>query len=208
MDALIRIRPETILAHGGDLPTGPPAGEILPPDFIKLVTALVNGDDPHTVLKGLDSPASKISATLRRERRKVAILLFGTLAKSIYDYSNRHAKLLGEVIKELETRDLGQMQVTELIKLADLSARWLQPVNKWVMFEPEMPAQPGGTVAPITADTVNMVITQAHQAQEAANRPPAAARLPVEADVDVLEVGEEFPRAEPEPHPGEGSAAP
>ena len=106
-----------LLVNGGDMPSkdSPPMEEnFVDEALLKQIGSLVaEGASVGKIAKVLDAPAEKISATLRRERRRIAIILMAGVAKNLAIYANRYYGILDTVLKEIERRFFAIQENTE-----------------------------------------------------------------------------------------------
>jgi len=139
-------------------------------DLLASIGALVAGGSSAKELEAvLDAPANKISAVLRRERRKLSLLLLSGVGRNLTHFTPRYYKLLGKVFDELEGRDVTTMDTTVLLRFASVIARMIAPIQDAVALRPPVDNQLAGQNIPVTAQTVNLLVSQAHQAKERAD---------------------------------------
>jgi hypothetical protein len=115
--------------------------------LLKDIGALVaSGAKADTIAKALDRPATEVSATLRRQRRRIALLLTAAGGAHLYDSTIRYYGILGRVLTELEKRtetdQIESVSMTSLIALSSVITKWLKPINEALSRDPgEMDAK-------------------------------------------------------------------
>ncbi len=169
-----------LLVNGGDIPSkdSPPMEEdFVDESLLRQIGALVaEGASVDKVAKVLDAPAEKISATLRRERKRIAIILMAGVAKNLAVYAGRYYGILDIVLKEIERRlsdpeTLEKTSTSVLIKLLKIAHDWIGPMNdKLVLSAPDDAIRDGaGNLAAgvnLNSNTFNFLVSEAEKVKD------------------------------------------
>jgi hypothetical protein len=173
----------SLLVAGGDLPNkqniAPMNEQFVDEDLLKQIGALVaEGSSVDKIAKVLDAPADKISATLRRERRRIAIILMSGVAKNLAVYANKYYGIIDVVLKEIERRlsdpeILAETSTTTLIKLLKVSHDWIKPMNENLVLNPPEDRLPDGVVPGglnVNQNTFNLLVSEAEKVKNVSEK--------------------------------------
>ena len=101
---------------------------------------VAEGAPAAKIAQALDRPATEVSATLRRQRRRIALLLTAAGSTHLYDSTIRYygilSRVLGELEKRTETEEIEKIGIGSLIRLADVITKWLKPINEALARDP------------------------------------------------------------------------
>ena len=131
----------TGIRHGGTEPANDliDDDERIDPALLKSIGALVaGGASADKIAAALDAPATRISSFLRRNRRRIALILTAGVGDKLVVTTGRYYKLLSRVLDEIESRIETcpeGFNTNQLMKLADVAAKWLGPVNRHVILD-------------------------------------------------------------------------
>lgn len=196
-----------ILTAGGDLPqkdVKPLEDDFVDEELLREIGHLVaTGATVNKVAKALDAPPERISATLRRERRRIALILFTGVAKNLSVFTARYYGILDKVVTEMERRAsdkewLESVETKDLIRFAQVIAGWVQPVQKALVLEAQDDKQKLEIHAgpqQITNHSIQLLAREAHSVKEIVTTEIEARtesrRLPTQKDPRITDVESE-----------------
>jgi len=150
---------------------------------LDIANKLREGHSLSDIEKLLDAPASTLSSTLRRQRRKMALVLHQGLAPDLVDVALKYNGLLRQVIDILtERKNVGKMKTKDLIALAGYLEKWLAPIRKGALFEPPPEPHIPEQQQNVTVQLVQALVHAAHSPTPVDRQSVQTLEVPIETD--------------------------
>lgn len=164
----------------------PDDGSLADPSLLDRIAHLRSaGKSEREIARMIQVRPEVITATLRAQRKTLALLMYEKAAQAFADDADTIHHILGNVLKEIQSRPLAEFSNRELMGLAKTMSAFLDPIQRNILFpKPSIKGAESQLAGSITAATMALLVNEAHKAK--AEGPAATVRGAQPADAEIL----------------------